>query len=89
MIKYTANKGHRINHTFLVMTTFDDYWWIYDLKKWVKSSDVDVKLDRSTHRNCSSVKAFKRMLKTTPKGVEFILVSRWIGYNVTGINKSK
>jgi hypothetical protein len=89
MIRYESKKGSRINHTFLGMTTFEDYWWVDSLKRWVKSIDIDRDLERSTHRNCNSVKAFKRMIKTAPNGIEFILVSRWVGYNVTGINKSK
>jgi len=39
----------------------------------------------SSHQSCKSVKAFRRKLKKAPKGVKFILVSKWEGYNVEGI----
>jgi hypothetical protein len=83
-MRYEAKKGTRINYKFFGMTNFDDYWWVDTLKKWVKISEVDKRLERSTHRDCRSTRAFRRMLKTAPKGVEFILVSRWVGYNVYG-----
>jgi hypothetical protein len=67
------------------MTTLDDYWWIYSLKEWRKDAEGLC----SSHCECNSVRAFRRRLKKCPKSVEFILVSRWKGYDVYGKNTTK
>jgi hypothetical protein len=66
------------------ITTFDGYWWHNDLKRWVPG---DVPGDKSSHfgmkrsERCRSVRAFRRRLrqwqKYLPKGIEFILCSRF------------
>jgi hypothetical protein len=83
-LKYEAKKRTRINYRFTGYTTFENGWWYnHDLNKW------ELNLQHGTHNygshaGCRSVKAFRRKLKSAPKGVEFILVSRWFGNNVVG-----
>ena len=78
---YQAPRRMRIKHSFIGMTTFDSYW-MYDEedKKWVG----ELKHKGCSHQHCNSVRAFRRKLKKAPKGVKFILVSRWMGYDVYG-----
>ena len=83
-IKYDAQKGNRIKHTFIGMTNFDGYWWIDSLREWRKESNG---LDCSSHCDCNSVRAFRRRLKEATKGIDFILVSRWYGQNVYAKSK--
>jgi hypothetical protein len=82
-LKYEARKQTRINYRFMGFTTFEDWWFSYNTKKW----EQDPKGDYCSHQDCRTVKAFRRKLKSAPKGVEFILISRWFGHNVTGCNK--
>lgn len=39
--------------------------------------------------HCRSIRAFRRRMKKAPKGVEFYLVNRYIGYDVTATNRIK
>lgn len=65
------------------MTTFEQGWWYnLDLKKWELDPPEDY--NYSTHQPCRSTKAFRRKLKKAPKDVEFVLVSRWVGFDVIG-----
>lgn len=82
-LRYEASRGRRINYGTFWVTTFDKWW--YQGGEWVRSDDVDDTKCRSSHSDClRSVKAFRRMLKSAPNGVEFILVSRWRGHEVYG-----
>jgi len=84
-MRYEAPKRQRVFHTFIGMTNFDDYWW--DGKEWVLAPNHAN--NYSSHCNCNSLRAFRRRLKKAPKGVEFILVSRWKGYDIYGKNTAK
>lgn len=83
-LKFDAPKGNRLNSQ---MTGFEavncDWIWNYDLKEWTQELESG-KYGYSSHRPCKSVKAFRRMLKTAPKGVEFKLWNKYVGCNVYG-----
>lgn len=82
-LKYEASRGNRIKYHFMGFEAVNcDWWWAYEDNKWVQSTE---KKPITTHRPCRSVKAFKRMLKTAPFGVEFRLCGRWVGHNVYGV----
>ena len=82
-LKYKAQKRSRIKTRFMGFTTFEPNWWFhYSTNQW--EFDSDTKGGCSSHQKCRSVKAFKRMLKNCPKGVEFILCSRYKGHTVIG-----
>ena len=85
-LKYQKSKGQRVKHRFLGMTTFQDFWmWDRGAKKWI--TDLHLRQgDCSSHCDCNSIRAFRRRLKTAPENVEFILVSRYMGCDVYGIN---
>ena len=75
-----------INKRFLWMESVDNNWrWNIKLKKWI-NSNTPAK-DSTIFLDCLSLKAFKRRLKDTPKGVQFRLVSRFIGFDILGVNK--
>lgn len=83
-LKYNAQKRTRINYSFIGFTTFENGWWFnHNTNSWEQNPKVGEK-GYSSHQNCRSVKAFRRKLKKAPKGVKFILVSRWVGYDVEG-----
>jgi len=83
-LKYNAQNRTRINYRFIGFTTFESGWWFnYNTNRWEQNPKAGDK-GYSSHQSCRSVKAFKRKLKKAPKGVKFILVSRWIGYDVEG-----
>jgi hypothetical protein len=86
-MRYQAQKRSRIKHTFIGMTTYESIWWDDDAKKWSEKYDEMKRF--SSHCDCNSVRAFRRRLKKCPKSVEFILVSRWKGYDVYGKNTTK
>lgn len=83
-LKYEASKGARLKSQ---MTGFEsvnwDWMWNYKLKEWTQELE-SLKYGYSSHRPCKSVKAFRRMLKTAPKGVEFKLWNKYEGCNVYG-----
>lgn len=82
-MKYEAKKGCRINHMFTGITTFDAGWWYnIDLKKWQCNETNHGKYNMSSHQKCRTLRAFRRKLKNMPKGVEWILVSRYKNCNV-------
>lgn len=88
-IKYEAPKTLRIkNYGFIwVVCNAVGYWWSEYDKKWMPLSDI--KGECCNTFRVKSVKAFKRRLKEwskyMPKGTKFILVSRWVGYDVEGM----
>jgi hypothetical protein len=90
MIRYEMTKGLRIkNRGFFGVTTFDGYWWSYKYQKWIKSGESLGGAGGTTHFHyCHSVRAFSRRLREwsyyLPKGVKFILVSVYQGYNIYG-----
>lgn len=84
-LKYNAKNRSRINYGFLGFTTYEKGWWFnHNTNKW----EQNIKASENNFgfiQHCKTVKAFRRKLKKAPKGVEFTLVSRWIGYNVEGV----
>ena len=92
-MKYQAKKKNRIKYRFIGITTIDkDPWWFNEkLNQWEnqKNTNKNIDCDYNSHQDCKSVKAFKRKLKKCPKGVEFILVNKWVGYDVYGKNTTK
>ena len=88
-LKHQAPKGQRINYNFMGFTTYEDSWF-YNLTKrgWEKAvkSGNDI---YSTFQPCKTLKAFRRKLKTAPKGIRFVLVSRWTNNDVIGINNKQ
>ena len=83
-LKYEARKRTRIKYMFMGFTTFENGWWFnHNTNKWEQNPEAGEK-GYCSHQNCGTVKAFRRKLKSAPKGVEFILVSRWVGHDVTG-----
>ena len=84
-IKYEAKVNTRINYRFMGITTFEDGWWFdHNIRRWSKNPKAG-KEGYGSHQPCRTMKAFRRKLKKAPKGVEFILVSRWVGHNITGV----
>lgn len=81
-LKYEARKKTRINYMFMGFTTFEQGWrYDDDENRWEQNPD---NCSYGNYESCRSMRAFRRKLKKAPKGVEFILVSRWKGYDVTG-----
>jgi len=78
-LKYEAIKQNRVNHNFMGFTTYENGWW-FNKDKW----EQNAKAGCSSYQDCRTVKAFRRKLKSAPKGVEFVLVSRWVGRDVIG-----
>lgn len=74
------------------MTTFENGWWYnetYKMWEFIESGTGLPNSQRCAHQPCCSVKAFRRKLKDAPEGVEFILVSRFVGHDVFGKGKMK
>ncbi len=90
-LKYTQEKRARINSRFMGMTTYSGYFYVEHLNKWIESNNIKEANGNSysTHQPCKTTKAFRRKLKNAPYGVEFILVSRWIGFSVYGKGSKK
>lgn len=84
-LKHNAIKGERINYRFFGFTTYDNYWYNYTLKRWENGELRNDLYSYSSHEDCRTVRAFRRKLKSAPKGVKFVLSSRWIGNDVEGI----
>jgi hypothetical protein len=83
-LKYQARKRTRINYRFMGFTTFENGWWFnHNTNKWDQNPKAGEK-GYCSHQDCRTVKAFRRKLKYAPNGVKFILVSRWVGYDVIG-----
>jgi hypothetical protein len=84
-LRFETHKHNRIKYHFIGITTFKDGWWYNkDDKEWQHNSNPKLKgCNYSSHQPCRTVKAFIRALKSAPP-IEFILVSRWKGYNVYG-----
>ena len=92
-MKYQANKRSRINYGFIGITTRESGWWYHEsTKQWMNHNMPYYESDGkgfSSHQDCNSVRAFRRKLKKCPKGVKFILVNKWVGYDVTAYNTTK
>lgn len=89
-LKYQANKTIRMNYGFMGFTT-DNWWFDYATNKWIKHEDLEIPTIKgfSSHQDCKSVRAFRRKLKKAPKGVKFILCSRWVGHDIIGYGSFK
>lgn len=83
-LQYSAQKRKRINYNFNGFMTFESGWWFnYNTNKW----DYNPKADKqgfNSHQDCRTMKAFRRKLKHAHKGIKFVLVSKWIGYDIVG-----
>ena len=92
-------RPRRMKNIYFGITTFAGYCWSEKLKKWLSdeeylalpkgaAGDVGSHYGNRTTQRCRSIKAFQRRLKQwstyLPKGVEFILCSRYDELNVTG-----
>ena len=85
-IKFQKPKGQRIKNRFMGITSFQvEYWYNYESKKW-EHYEKSTKGGKSSHQPCKSYKAFVRKLKKAPKGIEFILVSRFVGYDISCVS---
>jgi hypothetical protein len=91
-LKYKAPKGQRCNYAYCGVTTFDGYMYteVENNKfKWVNNENVcDYEYSVCTHAPCRNIKQFKRLLKKwrkyLPKGIKFILISRYVNNDVEG-----
>ena len=83
---FEAPVGTRILRSrFIGITTFDDFWWSDQYQKWTPSSEIGDMGGCSSY-GCRSFKAFKKHLRDHPElraSKEVILVSRFMGYNIT------
>lgn len=87
-LKYEAQKRFRVKYMFKGFTTFERGWWFsHNTNRWEKNPETGEK-GYSSHQDCRTVRAFRRKLKSAPKGVEFVLVPRWIGHSVTGFGSA-
>lgn len=83
-LKYKIRRRLRINSRFVWMKSLDfDWWYNEDLNKWEFKPDKRKGYHRQ-HQDCQTMKAFRRKLKKAPKGVKFILATRWVGYDIEG-----
>jgi hypothetical protein len=88
-LKHESQKRTRINYGFMGFTTFESGWWFdYNSNEWTQNPQGGEK-GFSSHQSCNTVKAFRRKLKYAPVGIQFVLVSRWVGHNVTGYGSSE
>lgn len=89
-IEFEAPLGERIlRRRSIGITTFPTdseqpgLWWSYEKRQW---TEEPIGGGYSTHCDCSSYKAFLRHLKKHKeqlKGYEVILVSRYVGHDIT------
>ena len=97
-LKYQKSKPFRVNNQFFSMDArYCDWWWCYDLNKWIHNDDIELrensygklycKYSISSDLYCHSIRAFRRRLKKAPKGVEFMLSSKYYGYDAFGRGK--
>ena len=88
-LKYTAQKRTRIKYNCMGMTTFENGWWYNtDLQAWFYNPEHGTS-NFSSHQPCRSVRAFRRKLKLAPKGVVFLLCSRWQKHEIYGKGQAK
>lgn len=84
-LKFDTSRGSRLKSQMIGFQSKNgNWWWNYNLKCWTQELNGN-KYWYSTHRQCKSVRAFRRMLKTAPKGVEFKLWNKYVGRDVYGI----
>ena len=84
-LRYQAKKGSRVNSRFLhVKASAGSLIWYCDFgKRW--EHDTCDEIDwHSTTQKCNSIRAFRRKLKKAPYGVEFVLESKYVGFDVFG-----
>jgi hypothetical protein len=83
-LRFSKQKSQRVKKRFIGFCAVDrTHYWFEELSQSWKQSNECVG-PSSSHQDCNSVRAFRRKLKTAPKGVKFVLVSRWRGFDVDG-----
>jgi hypothetical protein len=92
-LKFEKRKGARINYGFIGATSTHNVnlWYNTTLGIWEdRDKEIyNVNHGYSSHAPCRSVRSFRKMLSKLPDKFELILVSRWIGFNVTGRGSAK
>jgi hypothetical protein len=95
-MRYEAQKRKRLKRHFWAVTNFEGYHYVDELQRWMTldekyAKEAELKIaggfDCSSHfYPIKTVRAFKRRMKQwskyLPAGLEFILVSHYVGYNV-------
>ena len=87
VFEFEAPKGKRIlSSRFMGIKNYhQDIWWSLEHKKWVPSSQIEDGWV-SNKADCRSFKSFKKHLQRHPE-LRFVgyvvLVSRFVGYNIT------
>ena len=93
--KYQTNRS-RINRYFTHVTTFTNLWCSKKDGKWWDNTNAIKLFDGVGSCNYSikpvkTLRAFRRYLKKhskyLPKGTEFILVSKYCNYDISGVTK--
>jgi hypothetical protein len=90
-VKHKAQKRTRINYGFIgfyAETECGGWWYNKTLKEWQHNPKMGQHTFGS-HQDCDSVRAFRRKLKSAPKGVTFVLVSKWVGHDVYGVGSKE
>ncbi len=84
-LKFEAKKRTRFLNTHFYNMSADtlDWWFNYNTNKFENNPKAGEK-GLSSYINCYSVRAFRRRLKSLPKGVQFTLVNKYVGFCVIG-----
>lgn len=94
---YEKPKGQRIKNQFREITTIDScgysYYTICENDEWLQgqwlNTEPEGKWANLSSQHCKSVRAFRRFLRKAPKGKTFILLSKFVGYHVSGVGKGE
>lgn len=83
-LRYEQSKGNRLNSQMYGFESVNcDLMWNCELMVFTQEIEIG-KYSYSSHAPCKSVRAFRRMLKKAPKGVEFKLWNKYAGCCVYG-----
>lgn len=92
-MEFRAKKGRRLCKEYfgIEVPDSDVCWWIRELKKWATIQEVrESGKSYSNFCRCNTVRAFRRHLKWYGvKGTKYILVSKYVGYDVSAYAKGR
>lgn len=88
-LKHEATAFYLRRRKYCGVTTFENWWWDKKEHKWIDGNRVWDLSGTSSHAPIFSIRKFKKMLVTAPKGVRFILCSRYVNADCRGVGLGK
>lgn len=88
-LKHEENAKYIRRKRYCGATNERNWWWNKKERKWIDGNKVWDLSSCSSHAPVFSIRKFKQMLVAAPKGVVFILCSRYVDADCRGVGRGE